>query len=217
MIKGCIITIDAMGTQTEIAKAIIDKEADYVLSLKENQPRLYEDVSSYMEVQMLTKPKEELSKDEYYVTTDNSHGRDEVREYYICNDIEWLEHGKWKGMSGFGVCISTVIEHGSNTPVKSANYAIYSVKGMTAEHFAKCKRGHWSIENSLHWVLDMSFREDESRIREGNGAENFNILRHLAFNLLKLEQSKKTSITNKQFLCALDTDYLLKVLNCACS
>ena len=73
------------------------------------------------------------------------------------------------------------------------------------------------MNNSLHWILDMCFREDESRIREGNGAENFNILRHLAFDLLKMEQSKKTSLTNKQFRCALDTDYLLKVLGCACS
>ncbi|MCR4584654.1 MAG: ISAs1 family transposase [Lachnospiraceae bacterium] len=217
MIKGCIVTIDAMGTQTDIAATIIDREADYVLSLKENQPSLYEDVSSYIEEQILKKSKEDLPEEEYYISTDNKHGRNEIREYYICNDIEWLEHGKWKGMTGFGVCVSTVTEHGSETPVISKNYAIYSVKDMTAKQFAKCKRGHWSIENSLHWVLDMSFREDESRVREGNGAENFNILRHLAFNLLKLEQSKKTSLTNKQFLCALDTNYLMKVLDCACS
>jgi len=218
-IKGCIVTIDAMGTETDIAEKIIDKGADYCLSLKKNQPDLYEDIEYYAENEFYTADKREMEQNnQYYSTLDNSHGRYEKREYFISNDVSWIEYSyKWKGLSGFGVCVSTV-EHPNGKITISHNYAIYSVKDMTAKQFADCKRNHWSIESNLHWVLDMAFHEDESRVRTDNSAEVFNVFRHIAFNALKSEKSLKGSISDKQFNCLLDEDYLDKVMAvCLCS
>ena len=208
-----------MGTETDIAEKIIDKGADYCLSLKKNQPDLYEDIEFYAKNEFYTANKIELEQNkQYYSTIDNSHGRYEKREYFISNDVSWIEYAyKWKGLSGFGVCVSTVeLPNGKITV--SHNYAIYSVKGMTAKQFADCKRNHWSIENGLHWVLDMAFREDESRARADNSAEVINVFRHIAFNALKSEKSIKGSISDKQFKCLLDESYLEKVMQiCLCS
>lgn len=211
-IKGCIVTIDAMGTQKDIAQAIVDREADYVLALKENQKTLYEDVKLYIVTQMLPCAKKELSENlQYYCTTDNEHGRFEKREYYICNDVSWLpQREQWAKLNGFGVCVSKVTIGQKTTT--SYNYAIYSVENMTAQLFANYKRGHWSIENSLHWTLDLAFREDESRARANHSAENLNIIRHLSLNLLKQEKSCKESVMSKRLLCSWDTSYLSKVL-----
>jgi len=213
-IKGCIITIDAMGTQTDIAAQIIDKGADYCLSLKENQGNLYNDVKLYMETEILPEDRRFLAGNgQYHSEIEKGHGRIEKREYFICNDVSWIPSANfWKNLSGFGVCVSTV-EQGDKTTV-SLNYAIYSVQNMTARLFAKCKRGHWSVE-SFHWVLDMAFREDESRARVDNSPENINVFRHFAFNLLKAESSFKSSIPNKQFKCLFDNDYLWKVFSCS--
>lgn len=212
-IKGCIVTIDAMGTQKKIAEEIISKEADYILSLKENQPNLYENVRLYFETEILEKGKKELQEGgSYYKECCNEHGRLEVREYYVSNDIEWLEEKEeWNGLSGFGLCISRVTEGEKTT--ESRNYGIYSRKGMTAEEYGKGKRSHWGIENSLHWVLDIAFREDESRVRAGNSAENLNILRQMTLNMLKQENTCKRGIAGKRKNCGWDNNYLLKVLN----
>ena len=218
-IKGCIVTIDAMGTQTEIAEKIIDKEADYCLSLKKNQPDLYEDIEYYAENEFYTADKKELeANNQYHSTLENSHGRYEKREYYVSNDVSWIEYAEeWKNLSGFGVCVSTVEDPKGKITV-SHNYAIYSVKDMTAKLFADCKRNHWAIENGLHWVLDMAFREDDSRARIDNSAEVLNVFRHIAFNALKSEKSLKGSISDKQFNCLLDESYLEKVMsNWICS
>ena len=227
-IKGCIVSIDAMGTQTKIADQIKESGADYVLSLKENQKTLYEDVQLYVETEVLTQPKEELEeKEAYHSTMDNEHGRLEKREYYTCNDVEWLpQKDEWKGLTGFGVCVSTVTIQRrvadatadgklykivEETTV-SQNYAIYSVENMTAKQFSEYKRGHWGIENTLHWSLDMAFREDESRARADHSAENLNIIRHLSHNFLKGETSTKAGIATKRLMCGWDDAYLLKVL-----
>jgi predicted transposase YbfD/YdcC len=211
-ISGCIVTIDAMGTQTKIAEKIISKGADYCLALKENQESLYEDVKLYAENELLTANREELAKQgQYFSTFNNEHGRIEKREYYVCNDVSWLEQAaQWKKLFGFGLCISTVEQAGK--VAISHNYAIYSVDNMTARQFAMCKRSHWAIENSLHWVLDMAFREDESRARKDNSAENLNVFRHMALNILRMETSFKGSISDKQFNCLLDERYLEKLL-----
>jgi len=213
-IKGCIITIDAMGTQTEIADKIIEKGSDYCLSLKENQGNLYNDVQLYMETEILPEDRRFLAgTGQYHREIEKGHGRIEKREYFVCNDVSWIPYANlWKNLSGFGVCVATV-EQDEKTTV-SLNYAIYSVQNMTARLFAKCKRGHWSVE-SFHWVLDMAFREDESRARVDNSAENLNVFRHFAFNLLKAEPSFKSSIPNKQFKCLFDNDYLWKVFSCS--
>jgi len=212
-IKGCIVTIDAMGTQTEIADKIIEKGADYCLSLKENQGNLYNDVKLYMETEIFTDDRRFLAGNgQYYRDIDKKgQGRIEKREYFVCNDVSWIEYAdKWRNLSGFGVCVSTVEQDGKISI--SFNYSIYSVQNMTAREFAMCKRGHWSVENSLHWVLDMVFREDESRARTDNSAENLNVFRQMAFNILKSETSFKGGISDKQFNCLLDERYLEKVV-----
>jgi predicted transposase YbfD/YdcC len=200
-----------MGTQTKIAEKIIEKRADYCLSLKENQGNLYNDIKLYTETEVLTASRTELSDSgRYYRELDKEHGRFEKREYYICNDISWIPYaGLWRNLSGFGVCVSTV-EQGGKVMV-SHNYSIYSVENMTAIKFAECKRGHWAVENKLHWVLDMVFREDASRARADNSAENLNVVRHMAFNILKCETSFKGGLSDKQFNCLLDERYLERV------
>ena len=214
-IKGCIVTIDAMGTQTEIAKSIIDNGGDYILALKENQKALYNDVKLYLDD--IHKEKKLLESQNYYRTVEKGHGRLEIRECIISEEISWL-HNKsaWKGLYGVGVIYCT-IEKDSITS-KQSHYFIYSGIGLNAEKMMKYKRNHWCIENNLHWVLDMAFSEDESRARKDNSAENFNVIRQIAFNILKSETSFKGGITDKQFKCLLDSSYLDKIVsNWVCS
>ena len=214
-INGCIVTIDAMGTQTKIAAAIIDKGADYILALKENQKNLHDDVKLYLDE--VYKEKSLLEKQNYHKTIEKGHGRIEKRECIISENINWLNNkSDWKGMTGVGAIYTTVEENGKKA--KYSHYFIYSCKGMNAEQIMKYKRNHWSIENNLHWVLDMAFREDESRARKDNSAENFNVIRQIAFNILKSEKSFKGGITDKQFKCLLDSSYLDKIIkNWICS
>ena len=214
-IKGCIVTIDAMGTQTEIAKSIIDNGGDYILALKENQKTLYNDVKLYLDD--IYQEKRLIEAQNYYRTVEKGHGRIEIRECIISEEISWL-HNKsaWKGLCGVGAIYCTVEKDGVTT--KQSHYFIYSCRGLNAEQIMKYKRNHWSIENNLHWVLDMAFREDESRAREDNSAENFNVMRQMAFNILKSETSFKGGITDKQFKCLLDPSYLDKIVtNWICS
>lgn len=202
-ISGCIVTIDAMGTQKEIAQTIISKEADYILALKGNQGSLNDDVSLYFETE---------SKDlETYKTTDCSHGRIEKRQYFVSNEVSWLkERHDWCGLNGIGCVISKRTIDEKTTTEK--RYFIYS-KPMTAKEFANNQRQHWSIENSLHWVLDVGFNEDKSRIRKDNAPENMAIIRHITLNILKQEKSLKVGINAKRMRCAWDNSYLFKILN----
>ena len=214
-IKGCIVTIDAMGTQTEIAKSIIDNGGDYILALKENQKTLYNDVKLYLDD--IHQEKKLLESQNYYRTVEKGHGRFEIRECIISEEISWL-HNKsaWKGLCGVGAIYCTIEKDGITS--KQSHYFIYSCIGLNAEQMMKYKRNHWSIENNLHWVLDMAFREDESRARKDNSAENFNVIRQIAFNILKSETSFKGGITDKQFKCLLDSSYLDKIVfNWICS
>ena len=209
-INGCIVTIDAMGTQKEIAEKIIEKGADYILSLKENQKTLYNDVKLYLDD--IIKDKEDIKSSDYHKTTEKGHGRIEIRKCVISEEIGWLHNkSEWSGLHGIGAIYCEIEENGKKS--KQSHYFIYSCRGMTAQQIMKHKRSHWSIENSLHWVLDMAFREDESRARKDNSAENFNVLRQIAFNILKSEKSFKGSITDKQFKCLLDSKYLDKIVN----
>lgn len=208
-IKGCIVTIDAMGTQTEIAKKIREKEADYILSLKSNQPNLYDDVKLFMDEYCMDP--EAKNGDIYSYTLDNSHGRFEKRECFVCNDIGWLYHrGKWIDLHGIGMIIARIEENEHVS--EQRHYFIYSCKNLSAADLMKAKRTHWSIENSLHWVLDIAFREDESRARKDFSAENLNALRQFAYNILNMDKSFKGSFPDKQFRCMLDSSYLDKIL-----
>ncbi|MFV0342367.1 MAG: ISAs1 family transposase [Anaerocolumna sp.] len=214
-IKGCIVTIDAMGTQTKIAETIVGCEADYILQVKENQPQLYEDISLYFREDVLSKSKKVLvEKGRYYKEYSGEHGRIEEREYYVEHKIDWMEQKKnWKGLQGIAMCHAKIEKQGKIT--ESYSYAIFSREKMTAEEFGKSKRSHWKIENSLHWVLDIAYREDESRARNGNSAENLNILRHMTLNMLKQEKTSKRGIAGKRKNCGWNNEYLLKVLNTA--
>jgi predicted transposase YbfD/YdcC len=203
-LKGCIVTIDAMGTQTEIARTIIEGGADYVLAAKENQPLLLQDIELYFST--------ESAACDNAKTTEKGHGRYETRECWISNDIDWLYNkGNWAGISGIGMIRSARQQVGSDVVENSTKYYIYS-KNMSAMELLTASRAHWAIENSLHWVLDMDFREDESRMRIGNCATNMNVFRHLALNLIKTESSTKLSVNMKRKRCMLSLDYLLKVI-----
>lgn len=212
-LKGCVVTIDAMGTQKEIAEKIIDKGADYILQVKGNQETLLDDISLYFERDIFQRKKKELEKEgRYSREMDFDHGRQEIREYYVENEIEWLieNHPGWKGLRGIGACVSTITERGVVTTAVS--YSIYSQEGLKAKEYGEERRSHWGIENSLHWVLDIGFREDESRMRAGNAAENVNVLRHIGTNLLKQEKSCKMGIASKRKKCGYDMEYLGKIL-----
>jgi len=200
-LSGCIVTIDAMGCQKQIAKQIVEAKADYVLGLKGNQGDLHDDVRVYFESEDV-KAK--------IITHNKDHGRIETREYRLETDIDWLpKKPDWIGLNGIGLVKSSVIEKGELR--EETRYFITSLTCL--EKFAKAVRAHWSIENSLHWSLDVTFGEDACRARVGNAAENCNVLRHLALGLLKNESSIKASLKLKRKRCALSTDYLLKVLN----
>jgi len=205
-LKGCIITIDAMGTQKDIAKTIKEKEADYVLSVKENQPQLFEDIFLYFST--------ESKECDYTRTVEKSHGRYEKRECWITTDIKWMpQKDDWEGLSGIGMIRTERQLVGDENVEIADHYVIYSKADMSAAEVLNAKRSHWGIENSLHWILDMDFREDESRMRLGKSAENMNIFRHMAINLIKSEKSTKMSLNMKRKRCMLSIDYLLKVIS----
>ena len=204
-ISGCIVTIDAMGTQVRIAKKIREKDADYVLALKMNQTSLYEDVELFFRDYMNDSKLKETAH--YARIYNKGHGRIEMRECYTCEDIAWIrDYERWKDLAGIGVIHTQIEQDGMITD--ALNYFIYSCKNMTAEQLMTVKRKHWSIENGLHWVLDMEFREDESRARKDHSAENMNVLRHMAYNVLKSDTSIKGSFSDKQFMCQMNADYL---------
>ena len=211
-IEGCTVTIDAMGTQKKIAKQIMDKKADYILQVKGNQETLENEISEYFEKEVFPKNKKGLEdRGMYFKDMCNDHGRLETREYYIEKDISWMADAlkDWAGLHGIGACRSTVEEDGSVTSCVS--YAIFSDPEMTAEKYGEYKRGHWQIENSLHWCLDIAFNEDQSRMRKGNAAENMNILRHMCLNMLKQEKTCRMGIKGKRKKCGWDHEYLIKV------
>lgn len=201
------------GDTERNCKKIKKKEAEYLLQVKGNQPELLEDISEYFQKEVFSRDKKELEKENrYYRSECFEHGRIEIREYYTEKEVEWLKerHPEWEGMEGTGACISTVTEKGKTTI--SVSYSIYSMREITAKDYGESKRKHWGIENGLHWVLDIGFREDESRMRSGNAAENMNVVRQIGLNLLKQETSCKMGVASKRKKCGYDEKYLYKVL-----
>jgi predicted transposase YbfD/YdcC len=207
-IEGCIVTIDAMGCQKKISKTIIDKGADYVLALKENQGTLHDNVELFFQDYLNNATKQ--SAFEFYQSTNGDHGRIEIRKYWTTSDINWLQ-GKesWKNLKTTGM-VQGERHVGDDISIETSYY-ICSIEN-NAQRFGHAVRSHWGIENSLHWVLDVSFGEDESRIRKDNAPQTFAVLRHMALNLLKAETSLKNSVKSKQHRAGWDNDYLAKVL-----
>jgi predicted transposase YbfD/YdcC len=208
-LKGCIVTIDAMGTQKKIANQIVDQGADYVLSLKGNQELFAKEVKEFFE----DAQKDNFKETAYSYTEEvgKGHGRIERRRYWLSSEVEWFaERKKWKGLRSFGM-VESEREIGENRSVERRFY-ISSLSGDDVESFAKASRSHWGIENKLHWVLDVAFREDDCRVRKDNAAQNFAMLRHVALNLLKQENSVRIGIKAKRLKAGWNEDYLLKIL-----
>lgn len=208
-VSGCIVTADAMGCQTAIAEKTIANGADYVLVVKENQGRLLETIQG-----LFDDPGEMRWVDcDYYKTVDKGHGRIEVRECWSTSDPEYLEYiaslADWKGLQSIAL-IQAERRIGLEKTVKR-RYFISSLKS-NAKHLLHAARTYWELENKVHWVLDIAFREDDSRVRKGNGAQNFAVLRHIALNLLRRESTAKISIRAKRLKAGWDHDYLLKIL-----
>jgi predicted transposase YbfD/YdcC len=206
-IQGAIITIDAMGTQKAIAAQIIEQKADYVLALKGNQETLHDAVIEYIDQQL---ENDFAGLDvRQHTTTETAHGRDETRCYThlpVPSDLPNKE--QWKKLKSIGVAISACVRNGKETLEK--RYYISSLP-VGVKRFARAVRGHWGIENSCHWCLDMTFREDESRIRDRNLRENFAWLNRFLLSLLKQHPSKN-SVVGKRRGCAWNDDFLLQVL-----
>ena len=207
-VSGCIVTIDAMGCQRGIAGAIIESGADYVLSVKKNQPRLYADIT-----ETFVHGLENISHD-HFETVEKGHGRIETRRCWAMSEPDYLDYindgGRWKNLTSVAMVESERRVDGETT-IESRFYI--SSLPCDAKRLLAATRGHWSIENSLHWVLDISFREDDSRVRDGNAPENLAVIRHMALNLLKQDKTIKASIKGKRKKAGWDNDYLLAVIS----
>jgi predicted transposase YbfD/YdcC len=208
-LSGCVVTIDAMGCQKEIASQIIEQGADYVLAVKGNQETLYKDMQDLFEDAEAV----DYADCQYHRTVDKGHGRLEVRECWATAHPDYIaslyhaEH--WSGLQT-AVRVRAERRLEDHTEMET-RYYVSSLPG-DAKRLLEAVRAHWQIENGLHWVLDVVFNEDDSRVRTGNAAQNMTTLRHMALNLIKQEQSTKRSIRGKRLKAGWDDSYLAKVL-----
>jgi len=206
VLDGSVVTIDAMGCQKKIAEKIKESNGDYIFSLKGNQGTLHEEVKLFMDDAITN------SGDyDYNHTTDGGHGRVEIRKVWYSQDIQWMQDRKdWLGLSSL-IAVESQRIIGDKVSTER-RYFISSLSGIDAETIGRMIRSHWGIENKLHWSLDVSFGEDDSRIRKGFGAENVSRLRRIALNLLKQEKTAKCGIKIKQHKAGWDEKYLQKIL-----
>ena len=207
-LKGCIVTIDAMGCQTKIAEQIIDAGADYVLALKGNQSTLAEEVEeAFIDADASDYANSDV---DVFETVEHAHGRQERRRYTVLGDLNGLSRqGLWKGLDAIGMVESERQIDGRTS--RECRFYLGSI-GTDAKQFAHAVRAHWGIENGLHWTLDVAFREDESRLRDPSGRENFAVLRHMALTRLKNDKSTKTGIKNRRLKAGWDNTYLANLL-----
>lgn len=208
-LQGCIVTIDAIGCQREIVKEIVEKEADYVISLKGNQGILSEEVKDYLD--WAEREKFQDIAYDYAETLEKDHGRIEQRRCFVTEEIDWLEQKEdWKNLKSV-IMVEAIREVIGGKQTVERRYFISSLDA-NAKQALRSVRGHWAIENELHWCLDIGFREDECRVREARSAENLATVRHIGLNLLKQEKSCKLGIKSKRKKAGWDESYLLKVL-----
>lgn len=204
-IAGAVVTIDAMGCQTKIAKQIIEQKADYLLSLKGNQGTLHKDVTAFFE-SPTTGPA--IGHESY----DGGHGRIETRIVRATSDIGWLRklHPHWPDLTS--LVAVTALRECKHKITEETRYFISSMDATDPKRLGQIVRAHWGIENNLHWVLDHSFREDDQRMRKGHSDANMAVVRHIALNLLKTEKTAKVGVKNKRLKAGWVEDYLLKVV-----
>lgn len=204
-LTGALVTIDAMGTQTEIAKAITEAGGDYLLALKANRPALLADVERFFD------DPANLADCQSFETLDGDHGRIEQRRHRVCHDVEWLKSDRrypdehpFPGLAAIAMVEATT-EHAGRTRHEK-RYYIASAR-LEAKAFAAAVRAHWGIENGLHWVLDVVFHDDLARLRSGHGPENMAVVKHMAMNLIR-HPKDRLSLKNRRKLACLNPDYL---------
>jgi len=207
-LSGCLVTIDAMGCQVKIAQSIVDADADYVLAVKGNQKSLHNSICRYF--------KDHQSDDfarvdmKRHRTDERGHGREETRQYFTCDVAEQIvDQERWPKLTAIGMAVNETVRDGK--PTRETRYYILS-QALTARRFGEAVRDHWAIENRCHWQLDVTFQEDQSRIRKGHADANFSVLRRTALSMLKNNHSRRVGIKNKRMIAALDENYLTEVL-----
>ena len=206
-LSGAIVTIDAMGCQKEIAAKLRERGGDDVLAVKQNQPTLYEQVREAID-EGLEPDAEQIDE---HCTDEKGHGRQEVRTSAVFPAPEGVDpEGLWQDLSAVGVTFSERTDSRGQTNLEGRYYILS--RQLSATEFADAVRGHWSLENHLHWQLDVSFREDESRVRTGHAAANLSVIRRFALGLLKRETECRRGIETKRLKCALSEEYREKVL-----
>ena len=208
-LSGCLVTIDAMGCQREVAQRIVAAGADYVLAVKDNQPKLHAAIRNFFNEHL----EDDLQRVPHrqHETHERGHGREDDRYYYLAKLPEEFSIGEnWAGLKAIGMAIR-VTEHDDGRKSDDVRYYIAS-RYLSGQRFADAVRGHWGIENRLHWQLDVTFQEDQSRLRKGHADANFSLLRRSALSLLKNNRTRKIGVKNKRLNAAWDDDYLLEVL-----
>lgn len=206
-LNGALVTIDAMGCQKDIAQKVIDRGGDYILTVKDNQPHLLEDIQD----SLLKAAEADFAGMEHdsHETRERGHGRDEYRCYTVLHCTDGLRHKEeWAGLTTIGMCACERTVHGKTS--EDIRYFIGSKKA-SAKVYGKALRNHWGIENNLHWQLDVNFKEDYNRVSKRNAAENLALLRRLTLSLLQANP-EKLSIAKKRFAAALDPDFLEEIL-----
>lgn len=207
-LNGAVVSIDAMGAQTEIAAQIVAQQGDYVLALKGNQGNLHQDVQQLFD--HAHRQNFRGIEHDFYQTQEQGHGRQETRRYWVMRNTEYLLGAEnWAKLTTVG-CVESQRQVGDKITWEK-RYYLLSLP-LDAARFATAVRGHWSIENQLHWILDVGFREDQSRSTQGYSAENLAVIRHLAVNLLSQDQSVKGGMRAKRLRAGWDDQYLTKIL-----
>jgi predicted transposase YbfD/YdcC len=196
-IRGATITLDAMGCQKKIAKQIIDRKADYVLAIKENQFSFYDEVKQRMDSE------EAAGNVALHETIDQGHGRFEIRQYFLSDKVDVPQRAYWEGLAAIGMVES--IRDVKGVVSKERRYFLTSFNDLT--RFAEIVRAHWSIENQEHWVLDVQFHEDQNRARKDHSAENLAVIRRMALNILRRDTEDKRSLRNRKIRAAFDDGY----------